>query len=814
MPTILVNKSSADHPGYGRIMNPDWVDLGLLKKWKDKCLSFHGNRCHNPLKIWSVRPVWLIDVAQKCLVPGNVDGDYVALSYTYGGNKQHFINIETLAKLQKPGALDISELSKYVAPIIRRAMYLTSFVGERYLWVDAICIFHHDHASTAEQLRSMGAIYANAILTIVAGDGDSESGLPGLRGVSDSRKLKQTIIPFSDEKIIKQNTVLVTSLPFISTDPHSYHQRGWIYQEYRMAQRRIIFKEKELHWEYSDAKQHFRAITAGFPDYSSLQLKVSQYNNTCLRYDEDALPAISGMLSVFSRSFPGGFLFGIPEMFFEHGLSWQPCFSHTNMRRRTPSGRSLEEQLAPPDLPSWSWIGWKGSISDNYAEPFPARSLFNQEGFVVDSRFQETIPITEWYTGSSPDEPLSKRRMIRSTWYENRDKYKDLTEPLPAGWTRHDAPADENIMYPDGCGKFIFKHERDSNEWYYPFPVADIQESTPPITPIQTPYLFCETHKAELFGCLAGDCNDVKLHNASRQEVGTLRLPNKDYQELFPEFPTDEIGHPIDLVAVSKVRIYSQTYDESKRGYIRPWKKEFKYVVLWVEWKDGIAYRVASGEGYHPAQFDALLRPALPSLLTTHERIEYSNITAADTCPNQAIAVPSRVYFTPSHEKPLNGLRVGIKENIDIAGATTFASYLAYGKFPGIKSQHIPAGQRFSSWRKCMSEFTDAEVPTGDSVYFMLPGTFEVPLSCHLTFSRSNHADIGEMVEVYDSRQLASRSTASDPLSVEETIVIHRLKSKLQERQVFIKGIFGGSTIMTTPFKLVEPDCRDEYRAE
>ena len=31
MPTILVNKSSADHPGYGRIMNPDWVDLGLLK---------------------------------------------------------------------------------------------------------------------------------------------------------------------------------------------------------------------------------------------------------------------------------------------------------------------------------------------------------------------------------------------------------------------------------------------------------------------------------------------------------------------------------------------------------------------------------------------------------------------------------------------------------------------------------------------------------------------------------------------------------------------------------------------------------------
>ena len=616
MSMILVNKTSpAAHPVYGRTMDPDSVDLDLLKKWKDKCLSSHGNRCHNPLKIWPVRPVWLIDVAQKCLIPGNVDGDYVALSYTYGRNKQHFIDIETLAKLQQPGALNTSELSKYIAPIIRRAMYLTSFIGERYLWVDAICIFHHDHTSTAEQLRSMGAIYANAILTIIAGDGDSESGLAGLKGVSDSRKLKQTIIPFGDEKIIRQNTVLVTTLPFISSDqgdPESYYQRGWTYQEYRMAQRRIIFKKKELHWECEcsvwheettpykeldeDAKQHFHTITAGLPDYEALQWTVSEYNDTFLRFDEDALPAISGMLSVFSRSFPGGFLFGIPEMFFDYGLGWQPYFSHTNMRRRTLSGRSLVDQLAPPDLPSWSWIGWKGSIRYDYAEPFAVRGPWYDLDSTSMLGFQETTPITEWYTGLSPDDPPSKRRRIRSTWYENRDKYKDLREPLPTGWTRHDTPAGEDIMYPDGCGRYVFKHERDSSEWYYPFPVSDIQESTPPFTNVQTPYLFCETNKAELFGCLAGDRNDVKLYNTCRQEVGTLRLPNKDYRELFPESLTDNIGHAIDLLAISKSKVYSGTYDKNKREYIRPWKKEWMYVVLWVEWKDSIAYRIASGE--------------------------------------------------------------------------------------------------------------------------------------------------------------------------------------------------------------------------
>ncbi|KAF5531700.1 hypothetical protein FMEXI_12846 [Fusarium mexicanum] len=111
------------------------------------------------------------------------------------------------------------------------------------------------------------------------------------------------------------------------------------------------------------------------------------------------------------------------------------------------------------------------------------------------------------------------------------------------------------------------------------------------------------------------------------------------------------------------------------------------------------------------------------------QTIEYSNATTADTCPNQAIAVPFRAYFTPSHEKPLNSLGVGIKENIDIAGATTFASSLAYGKFHGIKSQHTFATQRFLDLgvvilrNKDMGQFTDAEVLPVTLSTFMLPGT-------------------------------------------------------------------------------------------
>lgn len=60
-------------------------------------------------------------------------------------------------------------------------MYLTSSIGERYLWADVLCIVHGDTEGTAEQLNLMGSIYASAIITTVAADEDSQEGLPVLK---------------------------------------------------------------------------------------------------------------------------------------------------------------------------------------------------------------------------------------------------------------------------------------------------------------------------------------------------------------------------------------------------------------------------------------------------------------------------------------------------------------------------------------------------------------------------------------------------------------------------------------------------------
>jgi hypothetical protein len=58
-------------------------------------------------------------------------------------------------------------------------------IGERYLWVDSLCIVQDDPQEKHGQIANMDAIYGNAILTINAAAGqDANAGLPGVRPLS------------------------------------------------------------------------------------------------------------------------------------------------------------------------------------------------------------------------------------------------------------------------------------------------------------------------------------------------------------------------------------------------------------------------------------------------------------------------------------------------------------------------------------------------------------------------------------------------------------------------------------------------------
>lgn len=64
---------------------------------------------------------------------------------------------------------------------VRDAMQLCLDLGERYLWVNSLCITQDDPITQKQQIDIMDSIYASATLTIVAAAGDhADSGLPGI----------------------------------------------------------------------------------------------------------------------------------------------------------------------------------------------------------------------------------------------------------------------------------------------------------------------------------------------------------------------------------------------------------------------------------------------------------------------------------------------------------------------------------------------------------------------------------------------------------------------------------------------------------
>lgn len=248
---ILVAQEGRNTEGFakGDNLNPDWVDLNKIRHWKAECLDSHGSKCENPMKIWPTRPAWLVDVKSECIVPGTLDAVFVALSYTYGNRIGLNVDIELNARLQEPYAFRVPDIAARLPPILRHAMFLIEALDVRYLWIDSLCIVHGNSAETASM---MGSIYANAVLTIVATDGDAEDGIAGLKGASSYRLPEQKIIPFANRKIIVRNT---DNFSLAMRQP-PYFSRAWTFQEFMMARRKLFFCQKQVDWECQHRQSH------------------------------------------------------------------------------------------------------------------------------------------------------------------------------------------------------------------------------------------------------------------------------------------------------------------------------------------------------------------------------------------------------------------------------------------------------------------------------------------------------------------------------------------------------------------------------
>ncbi|KAK1566080.1 heterokaryon incompatibility protein [Colletotrichum navitas] len=645
----MMQSSNKKHfAGYGVKLDPSWIDNEILTRWYNTCVSEHGELCNSPRYFEHIpkpRLAILIDAADNCLITAPNDPSYMALSYVWGKVDMPKTFTTNLQQLRRLGALEKISLPR----TIRHAMHLTTLLGGRYLWVDSLCVVQDDREFLNSHLRQMASIFAHAQAVIIPVDGtNAESGIRGRKGAptEEARHLEQDQIPFGDRNLLVRTSTSQNQHLETRSERASYFDRGWTFQEYLFARRRICFENESVwfeccqsamyedhsHPDPPDRKRDF-VLNVGYPSLTIYSRLMEDFNQRQLTYPQDCLSAMAGILSCYTRVFKGGFLCGLPEMFFDAALLWQPI---GDLVRREPVEMSMSLGFnSTSNLPTWSWVGWQGCL--DFADWATGNDFVAAcSGWIAPTR-QQLFPITKWYTSASSSGEMDKRQ-IEVEWAAWRERYRDLSEKLPPGWTRTKRRKDERLTIetpPDGFGEYLYHHTSCGARFWYPVPLSDptysYQQGSSAVS--DEMYLFGSVQVARLtirgavwmhsipnLAQKSLQTPHVSLYTTWNEWAGILRLHSHGY---LGTRKLDPLKSPVkvQLIAISQGFIPNNleygasdfveyTIEERpKHGQ----RYEF-YNVMWISWRDGIAYREGLGRVCKEI-WDALKAPTIDIVL-------------------------------------------------------------------------------------------------------------------------------------------------------------------------------------------------------
>jgi len=329
-----------------------------IRQWLDFCLTHHYD-CGS-VHILSEYPRRLLEVAKEngshvlriwtrpsgteADDPGHVD--YLTLSHCWGKSKarERARKITTTINLKDRMTL-IS--FKRLPRTYRDAIKITRELGERFLWIDSLCILQDSESDWAEESAHMGEIYSKSLLTISADSAsNSKAGILRHR-VHGPGSLEIPFEPNPAVDVDDQGIFNAYILPLHSVVPDwkdSFNSsvlrtRGWALQEHQLSQRVIHYISEQVLWEcrcnaseaypldilddtsvfreYSSAAmaigpylhhrlcigvvlRELKDLYSSFSKHNAVLSQwydlVNDYSSRTLTYETDRLPAISGIV--------------------------------------------------------------------------------------------------------------------------------------------------------------------------------------------------------------------------------------------------------------------------------------------------------------------------------------------------------------------------------------------------------------------------------------------------------------------------------------------------------------------------------------
>ena len=609
----------------------EWMNLNKAKAWIEFCDSHHGSHCQSNVPTsdspFSL-PTLLIDVDANCLCPidNSESVPYVAMSYVWGQSAGENVLQTMRGNLSSFRQRDVfykPEIYSRIPDDIHVAMHITRALGLKYLWCDRFCIIQDDHDVKAKQIANMASIYAHSVLTIVCAT-HTPQGLdfkPGAKPRS-SFNLALWGEPNDHQGLIESST---------------WHTRGWTLQELVFSQRAIFVHKESITWQchcmthdedskptYTSCKWRFSELARGlhfstWPDLREYAQLVDNYSRRELTYKDDVLDAFSGITNTLTKTFLGGFYFGLPRLFFDTAMLWQ---STGQLLRRNEEA-----------FPSWSWVGWVGKIDvhnwrlgSNYVLNATHSSISGMtDTGNANSTYFRVFSTVPWAVSVESDQTVHGSLAVSPRQQVSLQSLIDRAE----------RSAQESVV---GSNVQQSQWTKNSNYWYhpcdnlkrfrYPIPVVMDFPSRIPDLPTSLFHLEALTTTARLWcvpECASVDvgtgasayfedftmdnftmgidldagCTNTKaeiyqshMHESSFR-IGTVQLDNSNIGNA----AAGKGKRYCDFVAISELCAMDddKEYLGSKRGFLR-------YVnVLWVEKVDGVCYRRGLGRVYRNA---------------------------------------------------------------------------------------------------------------------------------------------------------------------------------------------------------------------
>lgn len=383
----------------------------------DPLTSLRGEEVTLPTRVVDVGPEGSTKPYLRLLETNGLKGVYLTLSHCWGT-----VNIETTTtdNLEAhKSSIDLASLTLN----FQDAIHFTRRLGMQYLWIDSLCIIQDSSTDWEVESSRMAEIYHQSALTLsAANSAGATQGFLRQRTPSAQRAVR---VECAHQHVFYINPPISNYDDDVEKGPLA--RRGWVLQERVLSRRNLFFGVDQSHWECQTSRfsentptvnQEITDISGGVSSFRSLfslspagggtttastgpratlsnifpqfppeqktvqsmksppktdhEIKiynlwyhlVGEFTKRSLTVGDDKLPALSGIVTVFSAALNnsrGGrqstnadddqsiYAAGLWAGDFERGLLWKNF------------GPTLEAQ-AKMRAPSWSWTCVDGPV--------------------------------------------------------------------------------------------------------------------------------------------------------------------------------------------------------------------------------------------------------------------------------------------------------------------------------------------------------------------------------------------------------------------------------------------------------------------